>query len=74
MAEVAAHADASSCWSAINGSVYNLTTWIGQHPGGQSAIKSLCGKDGSATFNNQHGGSAPQENRLASFKIGTLKR
>ncbi|WKZ28603.1 MAG: cytochrome b5-like heme/steroid binding domain-containing protein [Patescibacteria group bacterium] len=73
MAEVAAHAGAASCWSAINGSVYDLTSWIGKHPGGESAILSLCGRDGSATFNNQHGGSALQENRLASFKIGALK-
>ncbi len=73
MSEVAAHADATSCWTAVNGSVYDVTTWISKHPGGSGAIMLLCGKDGTTTFNAQHGGSAMQESRLASFKIGTLK-
>ena len=45
--EVAKHNNASDCWSIIDGNVYNLTSWISQHPGGQAAIKSLCGIDGS---------------------------
>lgn len=74
MAEVAAHADASSCWSVINGGVYNLTSWIDRHPGGSDFIKGICGKDGSAAFNGQHGGSARPEGVLASFKLGVLKK
>jgi len=72
MAEVATHNTAASCYSAINGGVYNLTSWISQHPGGQNAIKGLCGVDGSAAFNNQHGGSGKPESVLAGYKIGTL--
>ncbi len=34
MAMVAKHGGSSSCWTAINGKVYDLTAWIGQHPGG----------------------------------------
>ncbi len=74
MTEVATHKDGTSCWSTINGSVYDLTTWIPQHPGGSQAIAALCGKDGTAAFNGQHGGSAMQENKLATFKIGVLKK
>ncbi|MFA5854163.1 MAG: cytochrome b5-like heme/steroid binding domain-containing protein [Patescibacteria group bacterium] len=73
MSEVAVHKNATSCWSVVNGSVYDLTTWIGKHPGGAVAISLLCGRDGSKDFNEQHGGSAPQESRLATFKIGVLK-
>ncbi len=73
LVEIATHSDAISCWSAINGNVYNLTKWIAQHPGGEGAILSICGKDGSAAFNNQHGGQSKPENILATFKIGALK-
>ena len=72
MAEVATHNSASSCWSAINGNVYDLTSWIGRHPGGQGAILSICGKDGSAAFDDQHGGERRPANELAGFKIGQL--
>ncbi|MEK7194180.1 MAG: cytochrome b5-like heme/steroid binding domain-containing protein [Patescibacteria group bacterium] len=69
---VAKHNSRSSCWSAINGSVYDLTSWIPNHPGGKQAILSLCGIDGSQSFNNQHGGSSKVARILGGFKIGTL--
>lgn len=72
MATVMQHNSASSCYTAINGSVYDVTSWINQHPGGAQAILSLCGTDGSAAFNAQHGGQARPANELASFKIGAL--
>ncbi len=72
LAQISTHKDATSCWSTINGGVYDLTTWIGGHPGGVQAILSICGKDGSAAFNGQHGGQKMQENKLATFKIGVL--
>ena len=74
MAIVAQHSTAASCWSAINGSVYDLTKWIGKHPGGQQAIKGICGKDGSAAFNGEHGGQQKQADVLASFRIGALEK
>jgi len=63
---------ASSCWSIINGNVYNLTTWISSHPGGKSAITSLCGIDGTAAFNSQHRNESRPESRLASYLLGKL--
>jgi len=72
LAQVATHNNASSCWTAINGNVYDVTTWINQHPGGRAPILSLCGTDGSAAFNGQHGGQARPAAELATFKIGTL--
>lgn len=72
LADVAAHKDGTSCWTAINGEVYDLTSWIAQHPGGEGAILSICGKDGSDAFNNQHGGQGKPEAALATFKIGGL--
>lgn len=72
LADVKKHATQTDCWTTVNGSVYNVTPWIAQHPGGAKAIISLCGIDGSDAFNGKHGGQARPESELASFKIGTL--
>lgn len=72
LADVAKHADATSCWSAVNGNVYDLTKWINQHPGGPRRILGMCGKDASSAFNGQHGGQARPAKELAGFQIGTL--
>ena len=72
MAQVRMHASSESCWTAIAGNVYDLTSWITKHPGGKSAILQLCGTDGTQAFNDQHGGQARPEQELATFKIGAL--
>lgn len=73
-AQVASHNSSSSCWSIVDGNVYDLTSWIGLHPGGAAAIQQLCGKDGTALFHGQHGTAAQQAEVLASMKIGALAR
>jgi cytochrome b involved in lipid metabolism len=65
---------ASSCWTVINGKVYNVTRWIRQHPGGSQRILSLCGKNGSAMFSGQHAGQSAPENILKSYQIGVLRK
>lgn len=72
LAQVATHNNSASCYSAINGGVYDLTSFITQHPGGVAAIKSLCGVDGTSAYNGQHGSSRRPANELASLKIGVL--
>lgn len=72
LATVATHKDTNSCWSAINGKVYDLTSWINQHPGGPENILAICGLDGSAAFNAQHGGQGRPANELQMFYIGEL--
>ncbi|MFZ2556099.1 MAG: cytochrome b5-like heme/steroid binding domain-containing protein [Minisyncoccia bacterium] len=73
MAEISSHNSATSCYSAINGSVYDLTSFVTKHPGGQAAIKSLCGIDGTAAYNSQHSGDRRATSNLANLKIGALK-
>lgn len=70
LAEVGQHNSKASCWATINGNVYDLTSWIPQHPGGERAILQICGIDGSSKFNHQHGGATKQAMILAGFKIG----
>ncbi len=72
LAQVATHNSEPDCYSAINGFVYDLTAWINKHPGGDRAILSICGKDGSAAYNGQHGGASKPERILAGFEVGTL--
>ena len=72
MAQVKVHAALGNCWAAVNNSVYNLTPWISAHPGGSQAILGLCGTNGSAAFNAQHGSQAKANSALASFRIGAL--
>lgn len=71
--EVATHDTAGDCWAIINGGVYDLTSWIPRHPGGERAIEGLCGKDGSAAFNGQHGGGEAQAAVLADLKVGVAE-
>ncbi len=73
VAEVASHKNKASCWTMINGNVYDLTSWISEHPGGAEAILSLCGTDGTAAFTAQHGGQRDPEAELKSLLIGKLK-
>ncbi len=73
-ADVATHANAVSCWAAINGKVYDLTKWINQHPGGPDKILGICGKDGSAAFNDQHGSKRRPASELAGFYIANLTK
>jgi len=74
MSQVAQNNRSASCWSAIDGSVYNLTNWIGSHPGGSSAITSLCGVDGTASFKGKHGNQSNPAQRLSMYLLGPLAK
>ena len=73
MAQVATRDSASDCWVAIGGSVYDLTAWIDQHPGGAQRIIDLCGTDGTAAFQGQHSGDDEPAQELSNFVVGTLQ-
>lgn len=72
LATVAKHASKSDCWTIVNGSVYNITSYVPVHPGGVAEIVRACGVDSTDLFNSimQHGRRADSE--LASLKIGVL--
>lgn len=72
LVQVAEHNSKTSCWATISGFVYDLTSWVPNHPGGEQAILSLCGQDGTAKFTGQHGSNTKAKIVLGGFKIGTL--
>jgi hypothetical protein len=74
MAQVKANNTAKSCWTAIDGFVYDLTKWISAHPGGSGAILFLCGTDGSNAYKAQHEQQARPAVRLDSYKLGPLNK
>lgn len=66
---VASHADATSCWTVISGNVYDLTSWIGKHPGGDKAILASCGIDATEMFNGKHGMDPKKWEGLENFRV-----
>jgi len=72
VAEVSQHATPADCWTIIGGSVYDMTPFLNQHPGGSAAIAGLCGVDGTAGFGAQHGNASAPNAQLDALKIGVL--
>ena len=70
--QVAANNRAASCWTIIDGGVYNLTEWVRQHPGGSGAIVALCGTDGSMNFAAQHRNASRPNTELRKYYLGPL--
>ena len=74
MDKVKTNGTSSSCWTVISGNVYDLTKWIGSHPGGSGAITSLCGTDGTSEFLAMHRGQNKPEARLAGYLLAPLAK
>jgi cytochrome b involved in lipid metabolism len=75
--EIAKHNNGSDCWLIINQQVYNVTTYLNQHPGNASAILPYCGQEATAAFDtkgrpggNPHSGTA--NSLLQQFLIGSV--
>lgn len=69
--EVAAHNSDRSCWMAVGGNVYDVTSYIEKHPAGRETILSGCGKDSTEAFNGIH--SVETKKLLENYFIGNLK-
>ncbi|KAI8800849.1 FMN-dependent dehydrogenase-domain-containing protein [Cladochytrium replicatum] len=52
--ELAKHATQADCWVAIHGTVYDLTAFLKEHPGGAKVILREAGKDGTKAFDQIH--------------------
>jgi cytochrome b involved in lipid metabolism len=72
--EIARHNTISDCWMIIGGKVYNVSDYATAHPGGEQAITSFCGKDGTSAFATKGGKGAPHsgaaQDLLSSFYLG----
>lgn len=68
--EVAQHNTKDSLWMIIKGNVYDITTYVRSHPGGERALLKFAGKDG--TENVQFHSSTMLEILNSSYFIGKL--
>ncbi|KAJ6783261.1 hypothetical protein PWT90_09772 [Aphanocladium album] len=53
-AEVARHNTADSCWVILYGKVYDVTSFLSEHPGGSKIILSLAGQDATEDYDPVH--------------------
>lgn len=77
LAEVAQHADAKSCWMAIDGAVYDFTAYLPKHPADPKAMLRHCGKEASEAFRTKDAGrphSPYAAQLMQGYRIGTLRR
>lgn len=72
LTDVSTHATSSNCWMAIDGQVYDVTSYIPDHPNQQ--IVDGCGKDATSMFKQirQHNGRATS--MLSRYHIGALSQ
>ncbi|XP_072764409.1 uncharacterized protein [Anoplolepis gracilipes] len=68
--EVALHSE--DLWIIIHGNVYNLSTFVKEHPGGEEVLMELAGKDGTKCFDNI-GHSDEAKQLREKFKIGKVR-
>ncbi|KAI1322339.1 mitochondrial cytochrome-like protein b2 [Xylariaceae sp. FL0255] len=52
--EIAKHRSAASCWVVIDGKVYDVTSYLGEHPGGPAILLRQGGTDATAEFSKIH--------------------
>ena len=74
MDEIAKHNSEGDLWVIIEGAVYDLTTFLPDHPGGKKAIMLFAGKDATEEFNMLHPPNVLKKYLSPDAKIGTVAR
>ncbi|EFN71621.1 Cytochrome b5 [Camponotus floridanus] len=69
--EVAVHDSAEDLWIIIHGYVYDLTSFMTEHPGGEEVLLDLAGQDGTACFDSI-GHSEEAKLLREKYKIGEV--
>jgi cytochrome b involved in lipid metabolism len=73
--EVASHNTAADCWMAIHGKVYDVTTYLPDHPSRPEVIERWCGKEASEAYDTKTKGrrhSQEADRQLETYLIGGL--
>ncbi|CAO2208391.1 unnamed protein product [Urochloa humidicola] len=69
-AEMAKHSAEGDLWVAVQGKVYDVTSWLPHHPGGDLPLLSLAGQDVTDAFVAYHPASAWRV--LDRYRVATL--
>ena len=73
LGEVKKHNKKNDAWTIIENKVYDITTWIPTHPGGDVILKAV-GKNGTRLFKSVNHPSFVKENVLPKYYIGNLSK
>ncbi|KAL9253094.1 Cytochrome b5 isoform A-like protein [Drosera capensis] len=71
MKEVSEHNSKRDCWVVIDGKVYDVSTYLNEHPGGDDVVLEVTGKDSIEEFEDA-GHSEEARELLETFFIGEL--
>ena len=70
MAQVSKHNTKSDCYLVVKNKVYDVSSYISQHPGGQGRIVSVCGQEVTGAFASIHSNYA--WDLLKNYQIGQI--
>jgi len=76
-ADLAAHDSADDCWMAIDGVVYDVTSYIPEHPTPPVVMTEWCGKDATEPYRTKGYGrphSPAADALLPQYRVGQLER
>ena len=71
-AEVAKHDSKDSCWVILYGNVWDVTSFLPEHPGGSKIILGLAGKDATEEYDPVHPPGTLEDNLPESARIGAI--
>jgi len=73
LAEVSKHNTKSDCWIIIDGKVYDVTSWLAKHPGGEKIIMSYGGMDATDVYDAFHDVHEESHEKIRSvFYVGDV--
>jgi len=75
LSELSKHNKPNDCWVTIRGNVYDVTSYLDEHPGGADLILNYCGEDATSAYNNKGGEgrhSANADSILNDYLLGSL--
>ncbi|KAM0196143.1 hypothetical protein ACHAPI_006170 [Fusarium lateritium] len=73
LTDVKSHNTEEDCYIAINGKVYNVTSFLDEHPGGAEFLLEVAGEDATEAYKDA-GHSDEAHEILPELEIGTLKQ
>lgn len=71
MQEASEHNSAGDCWVVVNGKVYDVSSYLEEHPGGDDVLLQATGKDATNEFEDAGHSNSARE-LMESFCVGEL--